>query len=163
VRRPSDSSWIKPIAVSKSSYPTAQMFLALGIVSLAVLGEASSNSLFRRQNGNVLLTDISVISRSWGQISTYADNPDDYFGVNDVGFPDECGIEQAHTLQRHAQRFPTSSYDDGENDERLGAIVQSESDLFASLEGAHSTETRLIEFSNKAYGSYYEVTLLFYQ
>lgn len=99
------------------------MFLALGIVSLAVLGETSSNSLFQRQNGDVLLTDISVISRSWGQISTYADNPDDYFGVYDVGLPDECGIEQAHTLQRHAQRFPTSSYDDGENDERFGAKI----------------------------------------
>lgn len=70
-----------------------------------------------------LLTDMSVISRSWGQISTYGDNPDNYFGVQEVGLPDGCGIEQVHSLQRHAQRFPTSSFDDGINDEHFGAKV----------------------------------------
>lgn len=39
-----------------------------------------------------LLTDISKISRSWGQISTYADNVDEYFGVEYVGLPDGCQI-----------------------------------------------------------------------
>lgn len=72
---------------------------------------------------SALLTDLSVISQYWGQISPYNDNPEDYFGVEDVGLPDGCGIEQAHTLQRHAQRFPTSSYDDGENDERFAAKI----------------------------------------
>jgi hypothetical protein len=28
-----------------------------------------------------LLTDISIISRYWGQISPYVDNPDDYVGL----------------------------------------------------------------------------------
>lgn len=39
-----------------------------------------------------LLTDISKISRSWGQISVYADNDEDYFGVEYVGLPDGCQI-----------------------------------------------------------------------
>ena len=34
-----------------------------------------------------------------------------------------CQIEQAHSLQRHAQRFPTSSFDDGLNDENFAAKV----------------------------------------
>jgi hypothetical protein len=29
-----------------------------------------------------ILTDITKISRNWGQISPYADNTDDYFGVD---------------------------------------------------------------------------------
>lgn len=37
--------------------------------------------------------------------------------------PDGCQVEQVHTLQRHSQRFPTSYYDDGPNDERLAAKV----------------------------------------
>lgn len=43
-----------------------------------------------------LLTDISQISRSWGQISVYADNPEDYFGVDYVGLPDGCQIVSLH-------------------------------------------------------------------
>lgn len=39
-----------------------------------------------------LLTDISQISRSWGQISVYADNDEDYFGVDYVGLPDGCQV-----------------------------------------------------------------------
>lgn len=39
-----------------------------------------------------LLTDITQISRSWGQISVYADNDEDYFGVDYVGLPDGCQI-----------------------------------------------------------------------
>lgn len=39
-----------------------------------------------------LLTDISQISRSWGQISIYADNDEDYFGVDYVGLPDGCQV-----------------------------------------------------------------------
>lgn len=37
--------------------------------------------------------------------------------------PDGCQVEQVHTLQRHAQRFPTSYFDDGPNDERFAAKV----------------------------------------
>ena len=70
-----------------------------------------------------LLTDLSIISKHWGQISPYADNNDMYFGVQDVGIPDGCGIEQVHSLQRHANRFPTSAYDDGANNEDFGQKV----------------------------------------
>ena len=45
-----------------------------------------------------LLTDISIISRYWGQISTYADNPDNYFGVDYVGLPDGCQVVSGHSL-----------------------------------------------------------------
>ena len=60
-----------------------------------------------------LLTDLNAISRQWGQISVYADNAEDFFGVNVSGLPSGCQVEQAHLLQRHAQRFPTSADDDG--------------------------------------------------
>ena len=58
-----------------------------------------------------------------GQISPYRDNDERYFGVNDVGLPNGCQIEQVHTLQRHAQRFPTGYFDDGLNDENFAAKV----------------------------------------
>jgi hypothetical protein len=73
--------------------------------------------------GSELLSDLSVISEHWGQISPYTDNDDRYFGVKDIGLPDGCGIEQVHILHRHAQRFPTSSYDDGLNNENFGTKV----------------------------------------
>lgn len=40
----------------------------------------------------VLLKDINIISRFWGQISPYADNSDNYFGVDYVGLPDTCQV-----------------------------------------------------------------------
>lgn len=40
-----------------------------------------------------------------------------------MGLPDGCQIEQVHSLQRHAQRFPGGSFDDGENDENFAAKV----------------------------------------
>ena len=58
-----------------------------------------------------------------GQISPYHDNTEDHFGVDDVGLPDGCQIEQVHLLQRHAQRFPTGEFDDGINDENFAAKV----------------------------------------
>ena len=58
---------------------------------------------------------------SSGQIAPYTDNEDDYFGVDDIGLPDGCQIEQVHSLQRHAQRFPTGGFDDGANDENFAA------------------------------------------
>lgn len=39
-----------------------------------------------------LLTDITKISRSWGQVSVYADNDESYFGVDYVGLPDGCQV-----------------------------------------------------------------------
>lgn len=40
--------------------------------------------------GHGLLADITKIQRYWGQISSYADNPEDYFSVEYVGLPDSC-------------------------------------------------------------------------
>lgn len=87
------------------------------VASLTVLAHGLPNEHQKRTSypSEPLLTDLSAISRSWGQISTYADNAENYFGVQDVGLPDGCAIEQAHSLQRHAQRFPTAFYDDGLN------------------------------------------------
>jgi hypothetical protein len=42
-----------------------------------------------------LLTDITKIQRYWGQVSPYADNEPDYFGVGYVGLPDGCQIVSA--------------------------------------------------------------------
>jgi hypothetical protein len=39
-----------------------------------------------------LLTDITKISRSWGQVSVYADNDEDHFGVGYVGLPEGCQV-----------------------------------------------------------------------
>ena len=71
------------------------------IAFLTVTAVADSNS-------TVLETNLQIISRLWGEISNYADNAPNAFGVQDVGLPDGCQVEQAHLLQRHAQRFPTS-------------------------------------------------------
>jgi hypothetical protein len=62
----------------------------------------------RQPLNETLLTDLTTISGYWGQITPYSDNPDTYFGVDWVGLPSGCQIEQVHTLQRHANRFPTS-------------------------------------------------------
>jgi hypothetical protein len=50
-----------------------------------------------------LLTDITKIQRYWGQVSPYADNEPDYFGVGYVGLPDGCQIVSALI---EASRFP---------------------------------------------------------
>jgi hypothetical protein len=65
----------------------------------------------RRQcsGSSSLLTDLNIISSYWGQLSPYADNVETYFGVQYAGLPDGCQIEQVHSLQRHANRFPTDS------------------------------------------------------
>jgi hypothetical protein len=39
-----------------------------------------------------LLSDINQISRMWGQISVYANNEDDAFGVEYIGLPAGCQI-----------------------------------------------------------------------
>ncbi|KAK6334071.1 hypothetical protein TWF696_002573 [Orbilia brochopaga] len=70
-----------------------------------------------------ILTDLNVISQYWGQISPYSDNDDGFFGVQDLGLPNGCGVEQAHILHRHAERFPTSSFADGLNNENFGQKV----------------------------------------
>lgn len=58
-----------------------------------------------------------------GQDSPYRDNAGNVFGVQDVGLPDGCQVEQAHTLQRHADRLPGDWSDDGPNSERFAEKV----------------------------------------
>ncbi|RKF80844.1 3-phytase A [Golovinomyces cichoracearum] len=84
-----------------------------------------------------LLTDTSKISRYWGQLSPYSDNPATFFGVEYTGLPAGCQVESAQTLQRHADRFPSSWTDaeDGSSIMRFGRKVfnftsNASSDLF---------------------------------
>lgn len=77
----------------------------------------------KRAINSTIISDISVISQYWGQISPYSDNPENYFGVDDVGLPDGCQVEQVQSLQRHANRFPTSFFDDGDNDVNFGQKI----------------------------------------
>jgi hypothetical protein len=105
--------------------------LSLVILAVAAKAVAWTDAFYPEQEpgygstapGSQLLSDMSIISRSWGQVSTYGDNDDRYFGVQDIGLPDGCGIQQVHILHRHGQRFPTSSYDDGGNDETFAKKV----------------------------------------
>lgn len=60
-----------------------------------------------------------------------------------MGLPDGCQIEQAHSLQRHAERFPTGAFDDGANDARLAAKVYN----FTSAH-PHSSFTGPLSFLN---------------
>lgn len=90
----------------------SSLIAALAVASLAQARSSSNSSAS-------LETDINKIQRYWGQISPYADNAESIFGVEDVGLPDGCAIEQAHLLQRHANRGPTSYFDDGINDDRF--------------------------------------------
>lgn len=73
---------------------------------------ASKNS--HASSNHTLVSDIDFISKHWGQVSTYSENPENIFGVKDTGLPAGCQVEQAHALQRHAQRYPTDYVDDGE-------------------------------------------------
>lgn len=51
-------------------------------------------------SSSAVIDDLNVISQYWGQIAPYHDNKPDYFGVEKVGLPDGCGIEQVHVLHR---------------------------------------------------------------
>jgi hypothetical protein len=101
------------------------------VLILALGSLATANSFYPEQQpgygssaaGNQILYDLSVIQQHWGQISPIVENDDRYFGVDDVALPDGCSIEQVHILHRHAQRGPTSFYDDATNDERFAQKV----------------------------------------
>lgn len=86
--------------------------LSLMLFALPAMGAAAVYPQSTATN-MTLLTDINQISRYWGQITPYADNAEDHFGVQSTGLPEGCQVEQAHVLQRHAQRFPTSGDLDG--------------------------------------------------
>jgi hypothetical protein len=95
--------------------------LVLGAILVSVVAAWPQASV--STSSTPLATDISVISKYWGQVSPYSDNADNYFSVQDVGLPAGCQIEQAHSLQRHSNRFPTSFYDDGDNDVNFGQKI----------------------------------------
>ena len=88
------------------------MFCTIIALVAARIVKASPAKDIARQatNDTQLLADLPTISGYWGQVSPYRDNAEDYFGVQWVGLPSGCQVEQAHTLQRHANRFPTSSW-----------------------------------------------------
>lgn len=92
-------------------------------VFLLDLVVASPTPRQRRQSSPDLITETAAIQQYWGQLTPYADNTDDYFGVDDVGLPNGCQIEQVHLLERHGSRFPTSYFDDGVNDENFADKV----------------------------------------
>ena len=58
-------------------------------------------------------------SRDWGYLSVYADNPDNLFGIDYVGLPSGCHIEQVHVLQHSAQRQPMQVFEEGSNNGRF--------------------------------------------
>jgi hypothetical protein len=70
-----------------------------------------------------------------GQLSPYRDNEASIFGVQDVGLPDGCQVEQAHTLQRHADRLPGDWSDDGPNSERFAEKVANHTEQGAGFTG----------------------------
>ena len=70
-----------------------------------------------------LLTDLNTISQFWGTFTPYSDNPVDHFGVQDVGIPSGCQLEQAHLLQRHANRFSSGWDYDRVNVQRFAQKV----------------------------------------
>ena len=65
------------------------MFLSRFVVSLLTVGAVRAVDL---------LTDINIINRHWGQVSPYADNDENYFGVDYVGLPAGCQIVSAMDL-----------------------------------------------------------------
>lgn len=95
------------------------MLSLLAVLAVAGLPQAQALS---NSSSNVV-SDLNTIQGYWGQMTPYTDNDEAYFGVEDVGLPDGCGIEQAHLLQRHAQRFQTSAFDDGVNDANFATKV----------------------------------------
>jgi hypothetical protein len=77
---------------------TIMRFLLVVVAALAALVEALPAPGERRQSSvsSSLLTDLNIISSHGVQISPYADNAENYFGVQDVGLPDGCHIKQIH-------------------------------------------------------------------
>ena len=55
-------------------------------VAAAVVGFSGASVASR------IISDIPSIHRSWGELSVYADNAEDAFGVKSVGLPDGCQV-----------------------------------------------------------------------
>lgn len=88
---------------------------------------AASPSLFKKQANSAALIVATGDLHLWGQITPYIPNNESYFGIQNVGLPNDCQVEQVHLLERHGSRFPTGFYDDGNNDDNLGAKVMNAS------------------------------------
>ena len=102
--------------------------------SIAILAFAHPPSIRQQAVNSVdLLTDLSTISQYWGQLTPYSDNAEDFFGVENVGVPAGCQVEQTHVLQRHANRFPGGADDDGGNAERFAAKISDFTSTSSSL------------------------------
>jgi hypothetical protein len=134
----------------------------LHLALLAVLPAFVSSSpapRYRRQTSTnssaELLTDISVIQQYWGQITPYADNTEDYFGVTAVGLPDGCQVEQAHLLQRHGSRFPGSTFDDGPNMDNLAEKIANWSQTSSSSSSQFSGPLSFLNSYQYGIGSAY--------
>lgn len=80
--------------VHRGTYPPVMKAAVLITAIMAVSMVPSSSSYVE------IVDDISVISQYWGQITPYKDNKANYFGVEKVGLPNGCGIEQVHVLHR---------------------------------------------------------------
>lgn len=52
----------------------------------------ATNALLVSANAAQLLTDINKIQKYWGEITPYADNEENYFGVEHVGLPEGCQV-----------------------------------------------------------------------
>lgn len=102
----------------------------------ATIVVASPTAFSTRQSSSDAntISDISVISNYWGEIRPYADNNETYFGVEDVGLPDSCQVEQVHLLERHGSRFATGYFDDGLNNDAFASALQNFSMANASAE-----------------------------
>lgn len=55
-------------------------------LSVALVAVAAGNACA------YVLTDAKSASRSWGELSVYADNDEDAFGVGYVGLPEGCQV-----------------------------------------------------------------------
>lgn len=66
----------------------ASLLVASSLLTVA----AGSPFDFLRRSEAPLITDIKQISSSWGQLSSYSENPNDIFGVKNVGMPPGCQI-----------------------------------------------------------------------
>ncbi|OAA70268.1 Histidine phosphatase superfamily, clade-2 [Cordyceps fumosorosea ARSEF 2679] len=98
------------------------------VFSMALMVAAGSNASAH------VLTDAKSASSSWGELSSYADNREDAFGVGYVGLPDGCQVESVSTLQRHAERFP-----DSVDNVTTGGFAQKLADYKRGNKGKHFT------------------------
>jgi hypothetical protein len=115
------------LVIGRETVPMGYTIMAHACRNLIIcllLGQAHNFAFLPDQQPFVpfdsTIDDVAFVSRHWGQLSTYIDLLPGDFGVDKVGLPDGCQIEQTHLLQRHAERFPhPGDEQDGLNVERF--------------------------------------------